>query len=183
MIIESTKLAGVVVLSPHVFADSRGWFYEAWSALRLRQNGLDYAFVQDNHSCSAIKGTLRGLHFQINPKAQAKLVRCTRGAILDVAVDLRAGSPTWRQWVAVDLSATNRRQLLVPKGFAHGFLTLTNEAEVQYKVDEYYSPDFDRSIVWNDPDIGVEWGVKTPVLSDKDAKAPLLRNSDVNFVF
>jgi len=183
MNIVQTRLQGVVILEPRVFADARGWFYESWSAARLQQAGFAHEFVQDNHSFSLSKGTLRGLHFQNNPRAQGKLVRCSRGAILDVAVDLRRGSPTWRQWVAVELSACNHRQLLVPKGFAHGFLTLTDDAEVQYKADEYYSPELDRSIRWNDPEIGVAWGVSNPILSEKDAAAPFLSESDVNFGF
>jgi len=183
MNITQTKLQGLMILEPRIFTDARGWFYESWAAGKLKQAGLSSEFVQDNHSYSAVKGTLRGLHFQVNPKAQAKLVRCTRGAILDVAVDLRSGSPTWRQWVAVELSETNHRQLLVPKGFAHGFLTLTDAVEVQYKVDEYYSLECDRSIRWDDPDIAVNWGANNPILSDKDAQAPFLRESDVNFDF
>jgi len=178
-----TKLQGLAILEPRVFADARGWFYESWSACKLRQAGFEYEFVQDNHSSSLSKGTLRGLHFQNNPSAQGKLVRCTRGAILDVAVDLRRGSPTWRQWVAVELNANNYLQLLVPKGFAHGFLTLTDDAEVQYKADAPYSPEHDRSIRWNDPEIGVAWGISNPILSEKDAKAPFLSESDVNFEF
>jgi dTDP-4-dehydrorhamnose reductase/dTDP-4-dehydrorhamnose 3,5-epimerase len=130
---------------------------------------------------SAKKGTLRGLHFQINSKSQAKLIRCTKGEILDVAVDLRKGSSTYKRWVAVELSESNKKQLIVPKGFAHGFLTLTDNAEVQYKVDEYYAPECDRSIRFDDPEIGVDWGIEDPILSEKDLKAPLLKDSDVDF--
>lgn len=183
MRLTKTNLSGLTVLEPQLFSDHRGWFCEVWSHKKMQQLGLHYEFVQDNHSFSAAKGTLRGLHFQINPCAQAKLVRCTRGAILDVAVDLRRGSPTWLQWVAVELSAVNRRQLLLPRGFAHGFLTLTEDAEVQYKVDEYYAPECDRSVRWDDPDIGVAWGVSSPILAEKDANAPYLRDSDLNFEF
>ena len=179
-----TKLPGVLILAPKVHGDHRGWFVETYSKRTLADLGIHHEFVQDNHSFSAQQGTLRGLHFQNNPKAQTKLVRCTRGRILDVAVDIRRGSPTFAQWVAVELSADNQHQLLVPKGFAHAFLTLTENVEVQYKVDEYYAPDCDRSIRFDDPQIGVDWGVDvTPVLSDKDLKAPLLQDCDFNFTF
>ncbi len=178
-----TKLSGVKVLEPKVHGDHRGWFSETYSKRTLAEHGIETVFVQDNQSFSAQKGTLRGLHFQNNPKAQTKLVRCTRGSILDVAVDIRRGSPTFGQWVAYELSADNKRQLYISKGFAHGFLTLTEDVEVQYKVDEYYAPDCDRSIRYNDPEIGVEWGDISPVLSDKDLKAPTLADCDFNFTF
>ncbi len=178
-----TKLPGVLILEPKVHGDHRGWFSEVYSKRTLAEFGITTEFVQDNQSFSAQKGTLRGLHFQNNPKAQTKLVRCTRGVILDVAVDIRRGSPTFGQWVAVELSADNKKQLLIPKGFAHAFLTLTEDVEVQYKVDEYYSPDCDRSIRYDDPEIGVDWGAISPVLSEKDLKAPLLKDCDFNFTF
>ena len=178
-----TKLSGVKVLEPKVHGDHRGWFSETYSMRTLAEHGIETVFVQDNQSFSAQKGTLRGLHFQNNPKAQTKLVRCTRGSILDVAVDIRRGSPTFGQWVAYELSADNKRQLYISKGFAHGFLTLTEDVEVQYKVDEYYAPDCDRSIFYDDPEIGVEWGDISPVLSDKDLKAPALKDCDFNFTF
>lgn len=149
----------------------------------MEKAGLHLAFLQDNHSFSAQKGTLRGLHYQKNPFAQAKLVRCTHGAIMDVAVDIRRGSPFFGKWIAVELSAENKRQLFIPRGFAHGFLTLTDDVEILYKADQYYSPEADRSIAWNDPAIGVEWGVASPVLSLKDQNAPLLADSDANFVY
>lgn len=136
--------------------------------------GLDLPWVQDNQSFSAAKGTLRGLHYQSPPRAQDKLVRCSRGSILDVAVDIRAGSATYGAWVGVELSAENGRQLFVPKGFLHGFLTLTDNVEVQYKCSDIYSPAHDGAVRWDDPAIGVDWGVTAPILSDKDAKAPLL---------
>lgn len=178
-----TQLSGVLILEPNVHGDHRGWFSETYSKRTLAEHGIDTVFVQDNQSFSAQKGTLRGLHFQNNPKAQTKLVRCTRGSILDVAVDIRRGSPTFGQWVAFELSADNKRQLYIPKGFAHGFLTLTEDVEVQYKVDEYYAPDCDRSIRYDDPEIGVQWGDITPVLSEKDLKAPSFKDCDFNFVF
>lgn len=179
----TTKLPGVLVLEPKVHGDHRGWFSESYSKRTLAEHGIETVFVQDNQSFSAQKGTLRGLHFQNNPKAQTKLVRCTRGSILDVAVDIRRGSPTFGQWVAYELSADNKRQLYIPKGFAHGFLTLTEDVEVQYKVDEYYAPECDRSIRYDDPEIGVAWGDISPVLSDKDLKAPALKDCDFNFTF
>ncbi len=181
MIIEKTAIDDVLILEPRVFGDHRGWFSETYSKIKLEELGIDIEFVQDNHSMSAEKGTLRGLHFQQNPKAQTKLVRCTKGRILDVAVDLRKGSSTYKEWVGVELSEDNKKQLLIPKGFAHGFITLTDNVEVQYKVDEYYAPECDRSIRFDDSEIGVNWGIENPILSDKDLEAPTLKDSDVDF--
>ena len=178
-----TELPDVKIVIPRVFGDSRGWFMESWSERDMEKAGLRLAFLQDNHSFSAQKGTLRGLHFQKNPFAQAKLVRCAHGAIMDVVVDIRRGSPFFGKWIAVELSAENKRQLFIPRGFAHGFLTLTDDVEILYKADQYYSPEADRSIAWNDPAIGVEWGVASPILSLKDQNAPLLADSDANFVY
>lgn len=183
MEIVQTALPEVKVLIPRVFGDHRGWFLESWSKREMEKFGLRYDFVQDNHSFSAQKGTLRGLHFQKDPYAQAKLVRCVRGAILDVAVDIRCGSPRYARWVFVELSAENRRQLLIPRGFAHGFVTQTDDVEILYRADNYYAPESDRSIAWNDPAIGVEWGTESPVLSEKDKTAPLLCDSDANFEY
>ena len=176
-----TKIDGVLIVEPKVFGDHRGWFMETYSKKVFEELGILIDFVQDNHSFSAQKGTLRGLHFQKEPKAQSKLVRCTKGSILDVAVDIRKGSPTYKDWVAVELSEENKKQLFIPKGFAHGFLTLTDDVEVQYKVDEYYSPENDCSIRYNDPELAVEWNWENPVLSDKDLNAPLLKDSGANF--
>lgn len=181
MNITKTDIKDLIIIEPKVFGDNRGWFTESYSKKKYEDSGIDIEFVQDNHSFSAKKRTLRGLHFQIEPKAQTKLVRCTRGRILDVAVDLRRSSITYRKWVAVELTEKNKKQLLIPKGFAHGFLTLTDDVEVQYKVDEYYAPEHDRSIRFDDPEIGVEWGIDNPILSEKDLKAPSLYDSDVNF--
>mgnify|MGYP000852639340 FL=1 len=183
MNIVKTNVEDVIIIEPKVFGDHRGWFTETYSKEKFKEHGVEIDFIQDNHSFSAQKGTLRGLHFQLNPKAQTKLVRCTKGKILDVAVDLREGSPTYKKWVAVELTEENKKQLLVPKGFAHGFLTLTDNVEVQYKVDEYYSPENDRSIRFDDPDIGVIWGGDSPILSDKDLNAPSLKESDINFKY
>lgn len=181
MNIKQTEINDVLILEPKVFGDHRGWFTETYSKAKFQELAIDIEFVQDNHSMSAQKGTLRGLHFQTNPKAQTKLLRCTKGRILDVAVDLRKGSSTYKHWVGVELSEDNKKQLLIPKGFAHGFLTLTDNVEVQYKVDEYYDPECDRSIRFDDPEIGVEWGIENPILSEKDLSAPLLEESDVDF--
>jgi dTDP-4-dehydrorhamnose 3,5-epimerase len=173
----------VLVLTPARFGDARGWFSETWNGPRLAAAGLDLAFVQDNHSYSAAEGTLRGLHYQRPPHAQDKLVRCTRGAILDVAVDARAGSATFGTWVAVELTAENGRQLLVPKGFLHGFVTMQPDTEVQYKCTDVYAPDCDGAVRWDDPDLAIDWrlGGRTPILSARDAAAPLWRDWQTPF--
>lgn len=172
MKVTKTKLDGVVILEPQVFGDNRGFFMESWSKRKMEDAGLFYDFVQDNHSSSTVKGTLRGIHFQKGEWCQAKLVRCTRGAVLDVAVDLRKSSPTYKQWVGVELSEENKKQLLIPRGFGHGFVTLTDHVEFMYKADNYYAPQADAGIRWNDPTIGVDWGVTDPILSEKDTKNP-----------
>lgn len=154
---------------------------ESWSQKTMADNGLNVNFVQDNQSYTARKGTLRGIHFQQYPMAQTKLVRVTRGAVMDVAVDLRKDSPTYRQWVAVELSAENKKQLLIPQGFGHAFLTLTDDVEFVYKCDNFYSKEHDRNIRFDDPELGVEWGIADPILSEKDAAAPFLKDSDCNF--
>ncbi|KUP05288.1 dTDP-4-dehydrorhamnose 3,5-epimerase [Bacillus coahuilensis m2-6] len=182
MTLTETKLKGVFIIEPIVFGDHRGWFMETYNDSKLKESGININFIQDNHSFSATKGTLRGLHYQLNPRAQTKLVRCTMGAIFDVAVDIRKGSPTFGKWFGIELTAENKKQLLVPKGFAHAFMTLTDDVEVQYKVDEGYSPENDRGIIWNDPEIGIEWPINiTPILSEKDEKAPLLKDAENNF--
>lgn len=179
-----TALAGVRILEPQVFGDARGWFMESWSKKKMEEAGITVDFVQDNHSFSAQKGTLRGLHYQLNPMAQAKLLRVSRGAIFDVAVDIRHGSPTYAKWVGVELSAENDRQLFIPRGFAHGFITLTDDVEVQYKADNFYAPEYDGNIRWDDPTIGVAWPIAPVVLSEKDAAAPLLAaRTELNFTY
>ncbi|MGG4287977.1 dTDP-4-dehydrorhamnose 3,5-epimerase [Priestia megaterium] len=184
MKVSNTNLEGVVVIEPKVFGDHRGWFMETYNGKELLNYGIDVKFIQDNQSFSATKGTLRGLHYQLNPKSQTKLVRCTKGAIYDVAVDIRVGSPTFGKSFGIELTDENKKQLLVPKGFAHGFLTLSEDVEVQYKVDELYSPEHDRGIIWNDPSIGIEWPMSiTPVLSTKDEQAPLLKEAENNFKY
>ncbi len=181
MKIIKTELEGVLIVEPNVFGDERGWFMESYSKQKFEKLGIDFDFIQDNHSFSTKKGTLRGLHFQKNPKAQTKLIRCTSGSILDVAVDIRKESPTYKKWIAIELSAENKKQLLIPKGFAHGFLTITDNVEIQYKVDEYYSPENDRSIFYADEEININWGVKNPILSKKDLEALRLSEIDNDF--
>lgn len=183
MKIVKTDIPGVCILEPAAYGDARGWFMEAWSARAMEEAGLFYAFVQDNHSYSAKKGTLRGIHAQKGEAVQTKLVRCTRGAVLDVAVDFRRGSPTYQKWVAVELTAANRRQLLIPRGFGHAFLTLTDDVEFLYKTDNCYVPEADRSIRWNDPALIIDWGTDRPLLSEKDNSAPYLHESDLDFVY
>ena len=177
-----TEIKDLIIIEPNVFGDSRGWFSETYNKCVFEKNSISIEFVQDNHSYSAQKGVLRGLHFQNNPCAQTKLVRCTKGKIWDVAVDLRKSSPTYLKWFGLELSAENRKMLLVPQGFAHGFVTLENHSEVQYKVDNIYDKLSDRSIQYNDPQIGILWPILDVILSDKDLKAPLLKDSDVNFL-
>ncbi len=177
-----TRIPGVYIIEPQVFGDHRGYFMETYSTKTFRDIGIENVFVQDNQSFSAQAGTLRGIHFQNAPMSQAKLVRVTRGAVMDVAVDLRKGSPTYKQWVAVELSAENKRMFFMPRGFGHGFRTLTDDVEFCYKVDNLYSKECDRSIRFDDPDIGVEWGeVIQELLSAKDLQAPMLAGSDCNF--
>lgn len=178
-----TALPGVYIIEPRRVEDARGWFMETYSKKAFHALGIDDAFVQDNLSLTRARHTLRGLHFQQNPMAQAKLVRAAAGSVLDVAVDIRKGSPTYHQWVSVVLSAENGRMLYVPRGFAHGFLTLEEDVLFSYKVDNQYSAADDRGIRYDDPEIGVQWNVEAPILSQKDREAPLLAQSDCNFVY
>jgi dTDP-4-dehydrorhamnose 3,5-epimerase len=177
-----TELPGVMVLIPRRFGDARGWFSETWNARTLAQHGITTAFVQDNQSFSAEAGTLRGLHYQAPPHAQAKLVRCLSGRILDVAVDARAGSPTYGRWAARELTSEGGEQLLVPEGFLHGFLTLTPDAMVAYKCSDYYAPEADGAVRWDS--VGIDWGLPgPPTLSLKDAEAPPFEAWDSPFVW
>jgi dTDP-4-dehydrorhamnose 3,5-epimerase len=179
-----TDLSEVILIKPKVFGDERGFFMESYKKSDFEKVGIDEDFVQDNHSKSK-KGILRGLHYQLNPRAQGKLVRCIRGKIFDVAVDIRRGSPTFGKYIAVELSEENHLMLWIPKGFAHGFLTLSEEAEVIYKVSgSEYSPEHDRAIRWNDPEINIKWPIDgEPILSPKDQQAPLLKDAEINFVY
>jgi dTDP-4-dehydrorhamnose 3,5-epimerase len=173
----ATEACPVIVLDAPRFGDARGWFMETWHAGKWTERGVRADFVQDNQSFSKARHTLRGLHFQVPPHAQAKLVRCLRGALLDVAVDVRAGSPTYGEWVGAVLDEDNGRQLFIPAGFAHGFVSLTEDCEIAYKVSAFYSPECDGGIRWDDPEVGVDWGLpegSAPVLSDKDRALPLL---------
>jgi len=174
MDVHPTIIPDVKIITPRRFSDDRGFFSETYNMRTLHEAGIALDFVQDNHSLSARKGTLRGLHFQAPPMAQDKLVRVTRGAVLDVAVDIRRDSPTFGRHVAVELSAENWRQLLVPIGFAHAFCTLEPDTEVLYKVTNYYSAEHDAGIAWDDPDLAIDWPVADPVLSDKDRAHPRL---------
>lgn len=173
MILEPTALPDVLILTPRRHGDARGHFSEVWNRQTLAGLGIDIDFVQDNHSLSRQAGTVRGLHFQAPPHAQAKLVRCGAGAILDVAVDIRRGSPSYGRWVGVELSAENGRQLLIPAGFLHGFVTLRPETEVLYKCSDVYAPGCDGAVRFDDPDLGIDWGIDPAqaVLSDKDRAA------------
>ena len=179
--ITDLALPGVKVIEPTYFEDYRGYYCETYSSRTMAQYGMNPVFVQDNHSFSLKKGTIRGIHFQNNPHPQLKLVRCTRGRVMDYAVDLRRDSPTFKQWVAVELSAENRKQIWIPSGFGHAFITLEDNCEVLYKVDDWYYPELDRAIAYNDPEIGIDWGTDSPIISVKDTKAPTLTLSDVNF--
>jgi dTDP-4-dehydrorhamnose 3,5-epimerase len=180
MKIEPFKIVGLLALEPNVFRDERGYFQESWNRASFTERvRAEVDFVQDNHSRSA-KGVLRGLHYQVEPAAQGKLVQVVAGAVWDVAVDLRRSSPTFGEWVGLELSADNRKQFWIPPGFGHGFLAKTEPADVIYKVTAYYSAAYDRSIRWDDPDIGIEWPLDgKPILSEKDATAPYLRDAEV----
>lgn len=168
-----TGIEGVKILVPKIFGDKRGWFYEVYNKETFKELGLDYDFIQDNESFNLQKGTLRGLHFQRGEASQAKLVRCIKGIVMDVAVDLRKSSPTFGKWTKAILSAETKHQLLIPRGFAHGYVTMTPGAQFAYKVDNKYSPKDERFLRWNDPDIGIDWGILDPIINDRDANAPL----------
>ena len=176
------EIPEVILIEAKAFSDDRGFFMESYQEYNFAENGINDKFIQDNFSHST-KGVLRGLHYQKNPKAQAKLVTALRGEIFDVGVDIRKGSPTYGKWVGEILSEQNHRLLLVPEGFAHGFLVLSDEADVLYKVNEGYSPENERGILWNDPDVGIKWPMKNPLVKDVDAKQPLLKDADNDFVF
>lgn len=183
--IKPTDISDILVISPRRFGDDRGFFCETWNAGELANYGITTTFVQDNQSLSSAVGTIRGLHYQSPPHAQDKLVRCGRGALLDVAVDIRNGSPTYGEWVGVELSAENGRQLLVPKGFLHGFVTLEPDTEILYKCSDYYTPECDGAIRFDDPDIGIDWGISADqaVLSEKDATAAYLKDFNSPFTY
>ena len=170
MKVSKSPIDGLIIIEPKVFRDSRGLFYEVYSESRYKEHGVSARFVQDNHSVSE-KGVLRGLHYQVNP-GQDKLVRVVRGEVFDVAVDIRKGSPTYGKWWGLSLSEANNLQLYIPVGFAHGFCVLSDSAEVLYKCSDYYSPQNERGIIWNDPDLAIDWPIENPTLSEKDIEYP-----------
>ncbi len=176
------EIPDVVLVIPKVFEDERGFFMETFKKSDFEKFGIKADWVQDNHSKSK-KGVLRGLHYQLNPKAQGKLVRVVRGAVFDVAVDIRKGSPWYGKWVGVILSEENKYMLWIPPGFAHGFVALEDDTEVMYKCTEEYAPELDRGIIWNDPELRIIWPVRNPILSKKDAEHPSLKEAENNFVY
>lgn len=180
MIFKRLEIPDVTIIEPTVFEDERGHFFESYQKEKFKEMGIDVDFVQDNQSLSVKVGTLRGLHYQVNPKAQAKIVRVITGAIFDVAVDIRKNSPTFKKWVSVVLTAENKRQIFIPKGFAHGICTLAPNTEILYKIDEFYSKEHERSIRWDDPDINIKWplgNIGEVTLSEKDKNALFLKNA------
>lgn len=184
MDIQQTGLEGLLVITPPRFGDDRGFFAETYSVAKLADHGVTTTFVQDNHSLSAEVGTIRGLHFQAPPHAQDKLVRCGRGRLFDVAVDIRKGSATYGKWFGIELTFENGKQLLVPAGFAHGFVTRETGTEIIYKCSDFYAPETEDALIWNDPDIGIDWGLETaPILSGKDAVAGRLKDLNTPFIY
>jgi len=185
MQMEPTGIPDLVVITPRRFGDSRGFFAETYSVAKLAEQGISTEFVQDNHSLSAQVGTVRGLHFQAPPHAQAKLVRCGRGVLFDVAVDIRRGSPTYGEWFGIELSFENGKQLLIPAGFAHGFVTRAPDTEIIYKCSDIYAPQTEGALRFDDPDIGIDWGLgdTAPILSDKDAAAGAFAGFDSPFIY
>ena len=172
------EIADVILIEPRVCEDERGFFMETYHQRDFEKAGIPQVFVQDNHSRSK-KNVLRGLHYQKEPMAQGKLVRCVRGAVFDVAVDIIKNSPTFGKWVGTNLSDENKLVLWIPRGFAHGYLTLEANSEVMYKTDQFYSPEHERGIIWSDPDLSIKWPVKNPIVSEKDAKYPILKDADL----
>ena len=187
MIKKDTEIRGLYLIESDCYGDNRGWFMETFNRQKFIEMGIETEFVQDNLSYSSQKGTLRGLHYQRNPHCQAKLVRCIRGSIIDVVVDIRKGSPTYGRWQSFELSEENKRMLFIPKGMAHGFLTVSDEVLFQYKCDELYNKESEGSIKYDDPDIGIDWGSllngMKPILSGKDEVAPSLKQCNANFVY
>jgi len=176
-----TNIADLIIIKPQIFYDQRGWFFESYNRKDFIDNGISNEFKQDNHSKSMNSGILRGMHLQLEPYGQAKLIRCTKGKIFDVCIDLRKKSPTYLKKFEIELSEENQTMLYIPKGFAHGFLVLVDNTEVLYKVDNFYHKDFDRSIRYDDPDLNISWPKLNIIVSDKDKNAPLYKDSDVVF--
>jgi dTDP-4-dehydrorhamnose 3,5-epimerase len=184
MNIIKTPLNGLLIIEPTVFRDQRGYFYESFNQLKLNKEGIVYQFVQDNQSKS-VYGVIRGLHYQMEPKAQTKLVRVLSGTIYDVALDMRKGSPTFGRWFGLEISEENNKQLLIPKGFAHGFSVLSETAVVLYKCDEYYAPEYDSGVFYNDPELGIDWKIPVDkaIISGKDGRLSVMKEAKNNFVF
>jgi len=176
------EIPDLIQIKPKVFNDARGFFLESYKYSEFFANGIKYQFVQDNFARSS-QGVLRGLHYQLNPKAQGKLIRCVRGAVFDVAVDIRKGSPWYGKWVGIELSETNHLIFWIPPGFAHGYLAITPQAEVLYKTTNEYDPKLERGIIWNDPILAIRWGVSSPTISPKDSILPSLKDAENNFVY
>jgi dTDP-4-dehydrorhamnose 3,5-epimerase len=184
MTITETEFRGLFIIEPKVFEDPRGYFFESYNAKQLKEKGIDITFFQDNQSKSSY-GVLRGLHYQLNPAAQTKLIRVLDGNIWDVVVDIRKGSPTFGQWYGIELSSDNKKQFFIPHGFAHGFAVLSNTAVVMYKCDNFYNPQLERGIIYNDPALGIDWKIPldAAILSPKDVKHPFLKDAELNFKF
>lgn len=176
-----TQISEVKVIQPRIFEDARGFFYETINVNKLKEFGIDFVPVQENCAYSIKKGTIRGLHFQNNPMAQAKIVRCTQGRVMDYAIDIRKNSPTYLKYVAVELSAENKKQLYIPRGFAHGVISLEDNCIIEYFADNQYSPENDRSIRYDDESIGIKWGIDEIIVSEKDKTAPYAKDVDCNF--
>jgi dTDP-4-dehydrorhamnose 3,5-epimerase len=183
MEIIKTKLNNVLIVKPKIFEDNRGYFFEAYTKSKYEKLGINENFIQDNISFSVQKYTIRGMHYQLHAKAQSKLIRVLKGEIINVVVDIRKGSPTYAEYIAVSLSAENKHQLYIPKGFANGFVSLTANTEISYKVDDQYSPEHDRSFRWNDPTINIDWPTDNPVLSERDKNSPLFEKAENNFSY
>jgi dTDP-4-dehydrorhamnose 3,5-epimerase len=183
MKIYSSKFPEIIIIEPDVHLDHRGYFIETYRKDQFQSHGIDIDFIQDNHSSNLNKGTIRGMHFQLHPKAQNKLIRVVAGAIMNVIVDVRLGSPTFKQYETIHLSSDNKKSLLLPVGFANGYCTLMDNTEVIYKVDQYYSLEHDRAFAWDDPDVGIEWNVVNPILSERDKNAPKFCDVEINFKY
>ena len=183
MKIHTTKFPEILIIEPEIHADNRGYFMESYNKREFKSHGIDIEFIQDNHSLSLKKHTIRGMHYQLQPKAQNKLIRVVTGEILNVVVDIRQGSPTYKQHDKINLSSEKNKLLLVPVGFANGFCSLIDNTEVAYKVDQYYSPEHDRAFAWDDPEIGIDWNVADSILSERDKNAPKLSEIENNFIY
>ncbi len=181
MQVMKTNFEGIMVIQPEPIGDNRGWFMESYSYSKLKESGIDINFIQDNQSYSEQKGTIRGLHGQLEPYSQTRLLRCTKGSIILYCVDARSSSKTFKKWFCIELSDRDKKEVLIPKGFLHGYKTITDHVEVQYKVDVDYNPKYRITVAWNDPSIGINWLIDHPILSSKDKDAPLLDDAKLNY--